>query len=282
MELTLANQIIEVATDICRTVGARIRQEIFAPSGIRVSQKKADELVTELDLWSEEQITLSVAKHFPSHLLLGEETYEKLVSEHKQDFVQLASHGICWVVDPIDGTTNFVKGIPQVSISIGVLENGRREVGLVYDTVRDELFTAIRGQGAKLNGNPIKVSTVPTMKEAVLATGFPYDHVAKWGFYKPAYESLFLEFRDIRRFGSAALDACWVACGRFDAFFEYTLRAWDVAAGALIVEEAGGCCGNLAGDEFSIHAESFLFAPPALFSPALKIARAAHERACKV
>jgi myo-inositol-1(or 4)-monophosphatase len=280
--LEMLQRICSVAQEAARSVGVRIRSEIAKPSSFRIMQKASDEIVTEVDLWSEKQLIEAILGSFPNHLIIGEESAEELIASRNLSLEQLAAEGFSWVIDPIDGTTNFAKGIPQVSISIGVLFAGRRVVGVVYDPVRDELFSAIVGQGATLNGEKISVSSQALLAKSVVATGFPYDHVAKWGRYKPAYEAIFLAVRDIRRFGSAALDQCWVACGRFDAFFEYSLRSWDVCAGALIVEEAGGKIGHLSqpvGSEFSVFSDSFLFSNSPLFSDLHRLGFSAHKTA---
>jgi len=262
-------QICEVAQSSARAVGSRIKSEVDKPSAFQIMQKESDELVTEVDIWAEAQIRSQIQAAFPEHRIIGEESASEISASTGSSLEQLVESGFAWIIDPIDGTNNFAKAIPHVSISIGVLKDGKRVAGVVYDPIRDEMFSAIVGQGARLNGEKIAVSTQPILSKSVVATGFPYDHVAKWGRYKPAYEAIFMAVRDIRRFGSAALDQCWVACGRFDAFFEYSLRSWDVAAGSLIVEEAGGRSGHISRaleSEFSVFADSFLFANPQLFS----------------
>ncbi len=187
-------------------------------------------LVTEVDRLAEQKITEVILGAFPSHSIIGEE-----YGEHKQE------SDYQWVIDPIDGTVNFAHGIPLCCVSIGVLYKGNVVIGAVYNPMMNELFFAEKGKGATLNGKPIRVSAKSDFKTAFLVTGFPYkwpentlEHPVK------VFERMVLQGLPIRRLGSAAIDLCWVACGRFDGFWEYNLSAWDVAAGYLIVLEAGG------------------------------------------
>ncbi len=201
------------------------------------------DLVTTVDLECDRQIRdiltrRSSEEHLPESVLITEETFEEgSVMDMKYS----------WVVDPLDGTTNFAHGFPHFSVSIAFMEKGQPVVGVVYDTMKDELFTAIKGQGAFLNGKPIRVSQVTALDQSLLATGFPYDvHV------KPEDNmDYFLTFMKIchgvRRAGSAALDLVYIASGRLDGFWELRLSPWDVVAGSLIVEEAGGQISNFRG-----------------------------------
>lgn len=274
------HHILKIATQAALYVGEKIRHTLRSPQSFRVMHKGVTDLVTEIDLWSEEEIIKTIREAFPEHHIIGEETASSGQDVYKS--LETASRvGVCWIVDPLDGTTNFANRIPHVGVSIGVLVDGVRSVGVVYDPFRDELFAAVVGGGAKLNGDPIETSKKSELVKAVIATGFPHDRIENWSRYKPAYEAFLTSSRDLRRFGAATLDQCWVACGRFDAFFEYTLKPWDVAAGSLIVEEAGGKVGNFSekqGQPFSIFSESFLFSGPTLFPRLLEIgARADQE-----
>ena len=145
-----------------------------------------------------------------------------------------------WLIDPLDGTVNFVHGIDQVAVSVALCEGDRVLVGVVLDVIRDEVFAATAGAGATLDGVPITVSAIPDLGGAIIATGFPYDHDRHAEALTRSLAAVLAEVAGIRRFGSAALDLCWTACGRFDGYYEYSLKPWDIAAGLLVLAEAGG------------------------------------------
>jgi len=217
---------------------------------IRVDKKGAIDLVTEIDLQIEREFRATIAARFPDHVVLGEEFGSSGDREGTPRF--------CWVFDPVDGTTNYAHGLPIFCSSLALEIDGEIAVGAVYDPTRRELFTAERGRGAWLNGAPIKVSTADELIDSLLVTGFHY------GIHRDPEElvSLFREFitrtRAVRRLGSAALDLCYVAAGRFDGYWESKIQPWDVAAGALIVEEAGGRVSTIAGEPFRSRAGSVL------------------------
>lgn len=238
-----------------RRVGTRLKAEIETPSNYKINFKGKNDLVTELDLWAQLEIVKDLNEHFPDHSVLAEES-------SNDELLRSFSSGTWWVVDPIDGTSNFANQIPYFGISAGLIIDGKRTIGLVYDPIKDEMFSAIRGYGSMLNGKKISLAQKTELCHAVVATGFPYDRVNAWDTWRDTYEFFFTRCRAIRRFGAATLDQCWVACGRFDAFFEFGLKPWDVAAGSLIVEEAGGISANFstpATGEFSIKGDSYLF-----------------------
>lgn len=203
-----------------------------------VSEKATNNLVTEADIASQEMIVNLVREHFPGHGIVAEE----------QDLSACGSDENLWIIDPLDGTNNYAHLIPHYCVSLAYAFSGSVEVGVVYDPVREEMFTARRGRGAFLNGKPIEVSRAFSLDQAVVAVGFYYDRGRIMRKTLKSIEKLFdSNIQGIRRQGSAALDLCWVACGRFDAYFEYTLATWDFAAGMLIVTEAGGRCTDQAG-----------------------------------
>lgn len=274
---------MQLAQRLTREVGARIRDILNSREEFSVNYKSRRDLVTEVDVWSEEVIANGIFGAYPKHVLIGEETSARMSEDLGLSLEEIAKSGVCWVVDPLDGTTNFASRIPHVGVSIAVLVDGVRQVGVVYDPVRDEMFHAIRGEGAFLNDVRIEVTNKTDMVDCVVATGFPVDRCANWEQYRPAHEVFIKNSRCIRRFGAATLDFCWVACGRFDGFFEYKLKPWDVAAGSLIVEEAGGMVGNFAYPDdrrdrgFTVFGKSYLASGSIIYPRMFSLATNAHQ-----
>jgi len=228
----------------------------------RVFFKSRTSPVTHVDMMSERAVIGLIRKRFPDHGFLAEESShlkemtarmrDKVASGLKQTLSSAgnASAGkprYRWIIDPLDGTVNFLHGLPQSCVSIAVEREGVLLAGGVYDPFRDELFLARRGKGATLNGKRIHVSERHQIHRALLMTGFPYDHQERAAFYLSYVEAFLRTSMDIRRFGSAALDLAWVACGRIDGYWEFNLNPWDVAAGWLIVQEAGGRITDFSG-----------------------------------
>ncbi|MBF0170062.1 MAG: inositol monophosphatase [Nitrospinae bacterium] len=227
-----------VAEKAARVAGAIMRE--FTAKGFEVRHKGAIDLVTEADVACEKAIVAIIRESFPDHAVVGEEGGASGDSPFK------------WIIDPIDGTTNFAHGFPVYCASVGFEANGELAVGAVYDPTRDELFAATVGKGAMLNGAPIKVSEVGELEQALLATGFPYAIRTTNVTNIPQFERFAMRAQAIRRPGAAALDLCYVACGRLDGFWEYHLHPWDMAAGALLVKEAGGVVTDANGGAFNV------------------------------
>jgi myo-inositol-1(or 4)-monophosphatase len=198
--------------------------------------------VTEVDLECERMCREVIAEKFPDHDVLAEEFGEGSSTRPRSRWR--------WVFDPLDGTTNYAHGLPIYCSSLGLEIDGRTEVGAVYDPTRRELYTAVRGGGARLNDRPLAVSDATTLIDALLVTGFPYDVHQQAGDLVAMFGEFLSHARAVRRLGSAALDLCYVAAGRFEAFWEQHLKPWDVSAGALIVEEAGGRVTGMDGSSF--------------------------------
>jgi myo-inositol-1(or 4)-monophosphatase len=233
-------RLLEIAIRAAREAG----ELLLANMGRRVEvmHKGPIDLVTEVDLASERLIKGLIATHYPRHAVLGEEGGETgaEAAEYR------------WVVDPLDGTTNYAHGYPAFCVSIGVEHRGEVILGVVYDPTRDELFAAERGAGATLNNRPIRASPTAPLKQALLATGFPYDISSENFTNLEHFRNFYLHAQAVRRAGSAALDLCYVACGRFDGFWELKLAPWDTAAGTLLVSEAGGRVTHFDGSPFDI------------------------------
>jgi len=212
-----------------------------------VNYKGEIDLVTEADKEAELTIVSIIKAAYPHHRILAEETGES------------GSASSCkWIIDPLDGTTNYAHGYPCFCISIAVELEGKILYGVIYDPVRKELFTAEKGKGAYLNGNPLKVSSTQTLNRSLLCTGFPYDIRQDMESNLRHFRGFLMKAQAIRRDGTAALDLCYTAAGRFDGFWEQKLRPWDVAAGSLLVAEAGGTVSIYQGKPFSIYASEIV------------------------
>lgn len=227
----------EVLEKAIQAAGALIKSRFNGPFVVE-HKDGINNLVTEIDKLAEKTIIDIIESAFPDHSIIGEEGGTKDRGSAYQ-----------WIIDPIDGTVNFAHGIPICCVSIGLRKDNEMLMGSVFNPMMDELFFAEKGKGATLNGEPIKVSQKSDFARACLVTGFPYqwpeddkEHPVK------TFERLVMRGIPVRRLGSAAIDLCWVACGRFDGFWEYNLNAWDVAAGYLIVEEAGGRVSDFEGN----------------------------------
>jgi myo-inositol-1(or 4)-monophosphatase len=228
------DEIEKVAVRAARAAG---RVHLKRLSHISVARKSnAIDLVTEADREAEAAAIAVLQRAFPAHAILAEESGASAgVSEHR------------WIIDPLDGTTNFAHGYPQFCVAIAYERRGKIQAGVIFDAFKRELFVARRGGGARLNGKPMRVTRTPSLESALLITGFAYDRRERRRFYLAFWEAFMMRTHGVRRTGSAALDLAWVASGRADAFWEFGLKPWDIAAGALMVEEAGGQVGNMDG-----------------------------------
>jgi myo-inositol-1(or 4)-monophosphatase len=234
--------------------------------GIRIDKKGAIDLVTEVDLAVEAWFRRFIHDRFPDHRILAEELQESSPTG-------AASSPYCWIFDPIDGTTNYAHGLPIFCASLGVEVDGQIEVGAVFDPTRKELFTAVRGEGAYLNDVPLHVSSTTTLGDALLCTGFPYDVYERADEIVGLFGSFVEQGRAVRRLGSAALDLCYVAAGRLDGFWEGSLHPWDIAGGALIVQEAGGLVTGYDGSPFHARRDDVVASNPHIHGAMLDVIR---------
>lgn len=251
---------LNTAISAARNAGQIIRDR-FGGERLNVRHKGRIDLVTEVDVACEKELRRVIWGDWPEHAVLGEEGGRS------------GDNPALWIVDPLDGTRSFAHGYPMVCVSVALEIQGQVEVGVVYDPLRDELFHAIRGQGAFLNGQPIRVSGAESLEQSLLVTGFPY-HLAE--FDSTALFSLFRDYvvgsGGIRRDGSAAIDFCYIACGRLDGYWEFFLHPWDAAAGALIAAEAGALVTNLAGGAYDIRVAEVLACTPKIQQAMIRLA----------
>lgn len=235
----MRDPIVNIAVNAARAAGNTIIRALDRPDKIEITQKKPNDYVTDVDKQAEQEIINIIRKAHPNHGILGEESGEISGSD---DYV--------WIIDPIDGTRNFIHGFPHFAVSIAISYKGKIEHGVIYDPVRQELFTATRGKGARLNERRIRVSKNSKLQECLLGTGSPFtresDDIEQ---YTRSLAALFPLCGDMRRAGAATLDLAYVACGRLDGFWEMGLKIWDIAAGILLIKEAGGLVCDLDGSD---------------------------------
>jgi len=234
--------LLNFAIQVARDAGNLLVQRLGAA---QITKKGDIDLVTEADIAAEELIIDRIRSHYPLHGILAEESGETIQEGSSRSEWK-------WIIDPLDGTTNYAHGYPCFCVSIGVEHSGALEIGVVYDPMRNEMFAAERGQGATLNERRIRVSDVEELNRAMMCTGFPYDVRTRPDFARD-FTNFTLHAQAVRRDGSAALDLAYVACGRFDGFWEDGLNTWDIAAGALLVSEAGGRITNFENEPLDIY-----------------------------
>jgi len=225
-------------TEIAKSAGKIIKSAIDKNYKIKIDKKGKHNFVTEIDKKSEKFIIDNLLSILPDSGFIAEE-----------NTIEFQEKNYLWIIDPLDGTTNFIHGAPPVAISIALMENKELVLGVIYEIFMDECFYAWKNSGAFLNGNPIKVSQTQSLNDFLIATGFPYQNFDRITPFMRSLEFFFNNTHGVRRLGSAATDLAYVACGRYDAFYEYNLSPWDVAAGALIVKEAGGMVSDFKGND---------------------------------
>jgi myo-inositol-1(or 4)-monophosphatase len=235
-----------VAVNCAAKAGQYIKSKMGSFTQLDTKYSMHD-LVTEVDKGSERMIRNLITTHFPEHSFLGEEGVEPGPEASAKALQELSDSEYLWIVDPVDGTTNYVHGFPFFSVSIALAFRGQVIVGVVYDPSRDELFVAERGKGAYVHGRKMQVSQEGSLSQSLIATGFPVDHLVALPANMKGIQALAPKVRNLRIVGSAALHLAYVAAGRLSGFWEYNLSSWDIAAGSLLVEEAGGRLSDLTG-----------------------------------
>lgn len=247
---------LNIAIEAARAAGKIIFRNMSRVHSLNIQTKEKNDFVSEVDLQAEQEIINVIHRVYPQHGILGEESGSKFSG--KDDEYQ-------WIIDPLDGTTNFLRGFPHYSVSIALKHKDRLEVAVIYDPFKDELFCAGRGNGATLNDRKIRVSKLTNFDGALLATGFPYKENQNIDTYLSSLKDIMLQTAGIRRAGSAALDLAYVAADRVDGFWEYGLNAWDIAAGCLIVQEAGGLVGDTDGGHSYLESGNIVAANSKIF-----------------
>jgi len=251
---------LNIAIEAARAAGNTITRALLRLNTIKVAEKSPNNYVTEVDQRVEQEIITIIKRAYPEHSIVGEES-----GEHEGNDYQ-------WIIDPIDGTRNFMHGLPHFAVSIAIAYKNKIEHGVIYDPVRQELFTATRGKGAKLNDRRIRVGTKKKLEEALLGTGFAFRHYDKEATIPgKILRTVIPCCGDIRRAGAATLDLAYVACGRLDGFWEMGLRVWDIAAGVLLVREAGGMVVEPDGGENYLKTGNVVATNPVLMRQFLKI-----------
>ena len=230
---------LNMAIKAARAAGAIINRAALDIESVRVSQKQVNDYVTEVDKAAEQAIIETLLTAYPGHGILGEETGSEFGAKDSE---------YVWIIDPLDGTTNFIHGFPVYCVSIALAVQGRIEQAVVYDPTRNDLFTSTRGRGAFMNERRIRVSKRTQLKDSLITTGFPYRPGDNYQTYMAMMGDVMQRTSGVRRPGAAALDLAYVAAGFSDGFFESGLNIWDVAAGSLLITEAGGLVGNFTGE----------------------------------
>lgn len=252
--------LLTIATRAARSAGQIIERQAQQLDSIKIEQKAKNDFVSEVDKLSEQEIIEHIHKAYPDHAILCEES--GLLNDGKTDTQ--------WIIDPIDGTTNFIHGFPQYAISIACQVKGKLEIGLVYNPKTDELFTATRGEGAMLNNRRIRVSQRLNLDGALIGVGIPFSPDRDFDGYLSQLRKFMGKPAGIRRAGAAALDMAFVASGRLDAYWEEQLKPWDVAAGILLVKEAGGLVGDFKGGNTSLESGEIVCGNPKIYQSVLE------------
>ncbi len=252
------NPMLNIAIRAARAAGDVIIKNIPKVPDLKVNEKARNDFVSHVDLAAEQKILETLKKAFPEHGYLAEESGRHEGNEY------------VWIIDPLDGTANYLHGFPQYAVSIALQHKGKLTVAVVYDPFKDEMFAASRGDGATLNDRKIRVTPIISTRDALLATGFPFRNRQLLDVHNKMLCSFFDTAADIRRAGSAALDLAYVAAGRLDGYWEVALQPWDIAAGALIVREAGGIVGDIHGTDNFLKTGHIVCGNPRVFADMIR------------
>ena len=254
---------LNIAVKAARRAGNLINRASLA-GGFEVKSKQTNDFVTEVDKAAEAEVIRVIRTAYPDHAILAEESGEDQGT---------GSNDTVWIIDPIDGTTNFIHGFPQYCVSIAVRQRGQLAHAVVFDPSKNELFTASKGRGAFLNERRIRVTRCAQLREALVGTGFPFKELGRLDLYMKQLRTMMSGSAGVRRAGSAALDLAYVAAGRLDGFWEMGLSKWDMAAGALLIKEAGGLVGGLTGEDDWYESGDIVAGTPKVFAQLLDALR---------
>jgi len=252
--------VLNIAVKAARRAGAIIERAAVGGVTLEVRSKRMHDYVTQIDRAAEQAVIDLVQKSYPTHTIVCEESGRLAGSDSET----------CWIIDPLDGTTNFIHGFPQYCVSIAVQQAGKIAHAVVYDPAKNELFTASRGRGAFLNDRRIRVSRCRRLEDALVGTGFPFKELSRLDSYMRQLGTMMASSAGVRRAGAAALDLAYVAAGRLDAFWEMGLSPWDMAAGALLIQEAGGLVGDFTGEDRYLDTGDICASTPRIFPQLLR------------
>lgn len=252
--------LVNIAQKAAQQAGSIITRSMDKLGEVGITEKQKNDFVSDVDIAAERTIIEAIHKAYPDHGIIAEESGE-----------QGADNDVVWIIDPLDGTRNFLHGFPHFAVSIAVREKGKIEHGVIYDPIRQEFFIASRGRGCRVNDRRMRIGTRKVLDQALLGTGFPFRNNAIFPSYMKTFEALFQQSSGIRRAGSAALDLAYVAANRLDGFWEFNLQPWDLAAGTLMIKEAGGLVGDIDGSEKYMSSGNIVAANPKLFKQMIQI-----------
>lgn len=252
---------LNIAIRAARAGGNQILRNLERVDALRIDRKQRNDFVTEVDRQAEQEIIAVLRRAYPEHAIIAEESGASPGNE------------FAWIIDPLDGTTNYLHGFPQFAVSIALRARAQLELGVVYDPMRQELFTAARGSGAQLNNRRIRVSRLRHLQDALIGTGFPFREDQDPSSYLTVLEKFMRNCAGVRRPGAAALDLAYVAAGRYDGFWESGLQLWDIAAGVLLVREAGGLVATPQGGDDYLDSGDIVAANPHILSAMLRLTR---------
>ena len=259
--------LLSIAIKAARRAGSVINRAALGGVPLDIKTKQANDFVTQVDKAAESAIIDIIRKTYPDHAILAEESGESLSASARERAEYL------WIIDPLDGTTNFIHGFPQYCVSIGVYFRGAAAHAVVFDPAKNELFTASKGEGAFLNDRRIRATKCTQLQQALVGTGFPFKELSRIDLYVKQLRRMMRSTSGVRRAGSAALDLAYVASGRLDAFWEMGLSKWDMAAGALLVRESGGLVAGLTGEPDYMESGDIVAATPKLLPQMLEAMR---------
>ena len=248
---------LNIAVKAARRAGSIINRAALDRTKLEIRAKGANDFVTQVDRAAESAVIDTIHQAFPDHAILGEESGALAGTAAKSEYR--------WIIDPLDGTTNFIHGFPQYCVSIALQHRGATVHGVVYDPSKNELFTSSKGSGAFLDDRRIRVTKCANLKDSLVGTGFPFKELSRLDLYMRQLKTVMSSSSGVRRAGAAALDLAYVAAGRMDAFWEMGLAPWDMAAGALMIQEAGGLVGDLAGEANYLESGDIAAATPKVF-----------------